>query len=59
MPLAALFAELGPKLEPGNAIARMEQWYWSGMFGEMYGPVLWMTQYTSVLTEEDEYIREC
>ena len=37
VPLAALFVELGEELRPFNAKAKLEQWYWSGVFGEAYG----------------------
>ena len=37
VPLAALFVELGKELNPFNAKAKLEQWYWSGVFGEAYG----------------------
>ncbi len=56
VPLAALFAELGRELEPANAKARLEKWYWSGIFGEMYGSSV-ETQYARDLTEVAEYIR--
>ena len=36
MPLSAIFVELGQELEPANAESRLERWYWSGVFGEMY-----------------------
>ncbi len=39
VPLAALYAELGQQLESANAKARLERWYWSGVFGEAYGSV--------------------
>lgn len=37
VPLAALYVELGNELDPGNAKRKLEQWYWSGVFGEAYG----------------------
>ena len=56
VPLAALFAELGHELESANAKARLERWYWSGVFGEMYGSSV-ETQYARDLTEVAEFIR--
>ena len=37
VPLAALHVELGQELRPFSAKAKLEQWYWSGVFGEAYG----------------------
>ena len=37
VPLSALYADLGHELETANAQARLERWYWSGVFGEAYG----------------------
>ena len=56
VPLAALFAELGYELESANAKGRLGKWYWSGIFGEMYGSSV-ETQYARDLTEVAEYIR--
>lgn len=56
VPLAALYAELGPELESANAKARLERWYWSGVFGEIYGSVV-ETQYSRDLPQVAEYIR--
>ena len=56
VPLAALYAELGHELESANSQARLEQWYWSGVFGEMYGSAV-ETQYARDLVEVAEYIR--
>lgn len=56
VPLAALYAELGPELESANAKARLERWYWSGVFGEIYGSVV-ETQYARDLPQVAEYIR--
>ena len=35
--LAAILADLGPASSHHGNKARMEQWYWSGVFGELYG----------------------
>jgi hypothetical protein len=37
VPLAAVFAVLGDKAEGHGARQKLRQWYWSGVFGEMYG----------------------
>ena len=37
VPLAALFVELGDELKPAKAQAKLERWFWSGVFGEAYG----------------------
>jgi hypothetical protein len=37
VPLAAIFAVLGDKAEGHGARQKLRQWYWSGVFGEMYG----------------------
>ena len=37
VPLAALFVELGGELDPANAKAKLERWFWSGIFSEAYG----------------------
>ena len=37
IPLAAVFAELGHEAFAHEAISRLAQWYWCGVFGELYG----------------------
>lgn len=37
IPMAALFVVLGKELDPASASAKLERWYWSGIFGESYG----------------------
>ena len=37
VPLAAIRASLGDKIEHHGTIARIRQWYWSGVLGELYG----------------------
>ena len=56
VPLAALYAELGSALEPANAKAKLERWYWSGIFGERYGGAV-ETQYGLDLAQVAEWIR--
>ena len=56
VPLAALYVELDKELEPANARARLERWYWSGIFGEVYGSNT-ETQYALDLQEVAAYVR--
>ena len=56
VPLAALYVELGHELDPANAKARLERWFWSGVFGEIYGSTT-ETQYARDLPEVAAYIR--
>ncbi len=56
VPLSAIFVELGQELEPANAETRLERWYWSGVFGEMYGSAV-ESQYARDLAEVPKYIR--
>jgi hypothetical protein len=37
IPLAAIFALLGNKAESDAVRKKMEQWFWCGVFGELYG----------------------
>ena len=37
VPLAALFAKMGSELESERASSLLARWYWSGVFGELYG----------------------
>jgi hypothetical protein len=37
VPLAAILAELGPTWENDAVRSRLAQWYWCGVFGELYG----------------------
>lgn len=36
-PLASIFALLGNKAESAGVSAKLARWYWSGVFGELYG----------------------
>lgn len=40
VPLAAMRATLGDKIENHGTIARIRQWYWSGVLGELYGSAI-------------------
>ena len=37
VPLGAIFSVLGPRAEGHGVRKRLRQWYWCGVFGEMYG----------------------
>ncbi len=56
VPLAALQVELGHEMESFNANKRVEHWFWSGVFGEMYGSAV-ESQYARDLTEVADYVR--
>ena len=56
VPLAALSVELGSALETANAKAKLERWFWCGIFGESYGSAV-ETQYALDLTQVAQWIR--
>ncbi len=56
VPLAALCVELGSELEPRNAKKKLEHWFWSGIFGEIYGGST-ETLFALDLAQVAEYIR--
>ena len=56
VPLAALFVELGGELDPANAKAKLERWFWSGIFSEAYGGAV-ETQYGLDLAQVSAWIR--
>ena len=56
VPLASLYVELGNELEPANSKQKLERWYWSGVFGEVYGGTI-ETQFGLDLVEVAEYVR--
>lgn len=37
IPMAAVFAKLGNKATTAKSMDKISQWYWNGVFGEMYG----------------------
>ena len=37
IPMAAIFASLGNKATTARSMDKIARWYWSGVFGEMYG----------------------
>lgn len=56
VPLAALYVELGNELHPYNAKEKLERWFWSGIFGEIYGGPI-ETLFALDLTQVADYIR--
>ena len=56
VPLAVLHVELGEALESANAQILLERWYWSGIFGEMYGGAV-ETQYGLDLVQVADWVR--
>ena len=56
VPLAVLYVELADKLEPAIATAKLERWFWSGIFGEVYGGAV-ETQYGLDLVQVADWIR--
>ena len=56
VPLATLYAELGDELKSANAVARLERWYWSGIFSEAYSGGT-ESQFALDLPQVAEYVR--
>ena len=56
VPLAVLYVELGEELDTAIAKERLERWYWSGVFGEIYGGSV-ETQFALDLMEVAEFVR--
>ena len=56
VPLAGLYVELTTELAPANANARLERWYWSGIFGEVYGSAA-ESQFVLDLPQVAAYVR--
>lgn len=56
VPLAALFVELGAKGQPALSRSRLERWFWSGIFGEVYGGAV-ETQFAADLDQVAGWIR--
>ena len=57
VPLAAIHVELGKEAKTAIANSRLEHWYWSGIFGEMYGGNT-ETQYTLDIAQVARYVRD-
>lgn len=56
IPLAAVFAELGEDAEHADAQAKISQWFWCGVFGELYGGST-ETRFAADLPELVEWVR--
>lgn len=56
IPLAAVLVELGGEANTAIAISRIEHWFWSGIFGEMYGGTT-ETQFSLDLPQVARYVR--
>ena len=56
VPLAVLYVELGEELGTAIAKERLERWYWSGVFGEIYGGSV-ETQFALDLVEVAVFVR--
>lgn len=56
VPLSALHVELGDELHPADAREKLGKWYWTGVFGEMYGGTI-ETQFALDLVEVANFIR--
>ena len=56
VPLAALYVELGDQLAPAMARDKLERWFWSGIFGEVYGGSV-ETQYGLDLAQVANWVR--
>ena len=57
VPLAALYADLNSELFPAIANNRLEHWFWSGIFGEVYGGAI-ETQIALDLVQVTAYVRD-
>ena len=56
VPLAALYVELGNELNPAVARERLAHWYWSGVFGEVYGSAV-ESQFARDMEDVPEFVR--
>ena len=56
VPLAAMYVELGDQLAPAMARAKLERWFWSGIFGEVYGGAV-ETQFGLDLSQVANWVR--
>lgn len=57
IPLAAILTVMGRDWEPHNARAKLAQWYWCGVLGELYGGSI-ETRFTRDLPEVLSWIRD-
>ncbi len=56
VPMAAIFAELGTKAAKAKSMQKILQWYWNGVFGELYGGAN-ETRFVKDFTEMVAWIR--
>ena len=56
VPLAALYVELGNELATANAQAKLNRWFWCGIFSEVYGGSV-ETQFARDLEQVASHIR--
>ena len=56
VPLAALHVELGNELNPAIARERLAHWYWSGVFGEVYGSAI-ESRFARDMEDMPEFVR--
>lgn len=54
-PLAAIFAVLSDRTESAGVTAKLARWYWSGVFGELYGSAI-ETRFAKDVPEVIEWI---
>lgn len=40
VPLAAIFSEIGDRADHAANVAKISRWFWSGIFGELYGSAI-------------------
>ena len=56
VPMAALYVELGSELNTAISRSCLEHWFWSGIFGEVYGGTI-ETQFVQDLVQVARYVR--
>jgi hypothetical protein len=56
IPLAAIFAALGEEAENADAQQKVSQWFWCGVFGELYGGAT-ETRFAADLPEVVEWVK--
>lgn len=57
VPMTAICAELGNKAAQAKSMQKIAQWYWNGVFGELYGGAN-ETRFVKDFTEMIAWIRE-
>jgi hypothetical protein len=56
VPLAAILAELGDRWQDHNVRHKVAQWFWCGVFGELYGSTV-ETRFARDLVEVPAWIK--